>query len=32
MWQMIVRVGGTLLKAVPCFYVDRRACDRIGRI
>ena len=32
MWQMlrVYRVGGKLMKAVQCFYVDSRACVRVG--
>ena len=33
MWQMLLRVygvGGKLLKAVKSFYVDSRACVRVG--
>ena len=32
MWQMlrVYGVGGKLLKAVQSFYVDRRACVRMG--
>ena len=32
MWQMlkVYGVGGKLLKAVPNFYVDSRACVRVG--
>ena len=32
MWQMlkVYRVGGKLLKAVQSFYVDNRACVRVG--
>ena len=32
MWQMlrVYGVGGKLLKAVQSFYVDRRACVRVG--
>ena len=32
MWQMlrVYGVGGKLLKAVQCFYVDSRACVRVG--
>ena len=32
MWQMlrVYGVGGKLLTAVQSFYVDRRACVRVG--
>ena len=32
MWQMlrVYRVGGKLLKAVQSFYIDSRACVRVG--
>ena len=32
MWQMlrVYGVGGKLLKAVQSFYVDRKACVRVG--
>ena len=32
MWRMlrVYGVGGTLLKAVQSFYVDNRACLRVG--
>ena len=32
MWQIrrVYRVGGKLLKAVQSFYVDSRACVRVG--
>ena len=32
MWQMlrVYRVGGKLLKAVQSFYLDSRACIRVG--
>ena len=32
MWQMlrVYGVGGNLLKAVQSFYVDSRACVRVG--
>ena len=32
MWQMlrVYRVGGKLLKAVQSFYVDSKACVRVG--
>ena len=32
MWQMlrVYVVGGKLLKAVQSFYVDSRACVRVG--
>ena len=32
MWQMlrVYGVGGKLLKPVECFYVDSRACVRVG--
>ena len=32
MWQMlrVYGVGGKLLKAVQSFYVDSRACVRVG--
>ena len=32
MWQMlrVYGVGGKLLKAVQSFYLDSRACDRVG--
>ena len=32
MWQMlrVYGVGGILLKAVPSFYVDSRACVQVG--
>ena len=32
MWQMlrVYRVGGKLLKAVQSFYIDSKACIRVG--
>ena len=32
MWQMlrVYGVGGKLLKAVQSFYVDSKACERVG--
>ena len=34
MWQMlrVYGVGGTLLKAVQSFYVDSKACARVGNV